>query len=602
MKAQIIIFLVILAGILSAHYPAPTLSNEELQNALIEGIDAVIQQAQVLKDKSVDVPTDFEAYLELRKRFKRVEFILAFVDVEFYNRFLNGAPLPKLEKNVPELSVLPPQGLQVLDEMMGSRENMDPRFIDELSTWGESLETIKMFLMSTRLTDDMITQAVQFQLIRLYTLGITGFDTPGTQNGVKDAQNTLNGMIAYLDSWHLMPNGWLNLCKKAERYIQNHSEFESFDRLDFYMNYWQPMYQSWLQVHVDEKYDRREAQGIEMEVNRNAVHLFSPTFFNIRAFIDFDPLDLNPKVVDLGRQLFSEVRLSKSKNLSCGSCHHPDKGFADGKKTSLSADGLSHLLRNSPGLVNAVYSKGYFYDLRAKRLSMQLEHVIFNENEFNSTLVDILNFLVADTSYAQAFADAFPTHGHQPVNPYTLRTSLAAYTASLQGFQSRFDQYMRGESNKLNPSEKQGFNLFMGKAGCGTCHFAPTFAGLVPPFYNETETEVLGVPTDTSFTTLDPDLGRYSPERIKETVDFYRNSFKTTTVRNVSQTPPYMHNGVFGSLKEVIEFYNGGGGLGRGLNVDNQTLSGDSLHLTTHDVEDLEAFMNSLTENRMELK
>ena len=138
----------------------------------------------------------------------------------------------------------------------------------------------------------------------------------------------------------------------------------------------------------------------------------------------------------------------------------------------------------------------------------------------------------------------------------------------------------------------------MGKAACGTCHFAPTFAGLVPPHFKESEGEVLGVPAtiDTINPKLDTDLGRFDNGRMKERADHMRNAFKTVTVRNVALTGPYMHNGVYSTLEEVVDFYNRGGGLGLGLDVPNQTLSGDALDLTQGDIKDLVIFMETLTD------
>lgn len=111
--------------------------------------------------------------------------------------------------------------------------------------------------------------------------------------------------------------------------------------------------------------------------------------------------------------------------------------------------------------------------------------------------------------------------------------------------------------------------------------------------YVGSEFEVLGVPADRGYKYLSPDRGRYEVNPAKETL----HAFRTGTVRNSMKTAPYMHNGVFKTMEEVIEFYNGGGGSGRGLDVPNQTLSGDSLHLTASEKNQLTAFVESLTED-----
>ena len=135
------------------------------------------------------------------------------------------------------------------------------------------------------------------------------------------------------------------------------------------------------------------------------------------------------------------------------------------------------------------------------------------------------------------------------------------------------------------------------KALCATCHFAPTFSGLIPPRYLESESEVLGVPlkfpTRTGEPlTLDPDMGRFAIHPAGP----FKHSFKTPTLRNIALTAPYMHNGSMATLQDVMNFYNAGGGVGLGLKVSNQTLPSDSLGLTQAEMDDVVAFMNALTD------
>jgi cytochrome c peroxidase len=138
---------------------------------------------------------------------------------------------------------------------------------------------------------------------------------------------------------------------------------------------------------------------------------------------------------------------------------------------------------------------------------------------------------------------------------------------------------------------KRGFNLFMSKAQCATCHFVPQFNGVKPP-YVSSEFEVLGIPTDSSYKLLSNDKGRYLINPAAEML----YAFRTGTIRNADHTKPYMHNGVFSDMRQVIDFYDGGGGAGRGLNVPGQTLSSDSLHLKADEKNDLLLFISSLNE------
>jgi len=159
---------------------------------------------------------------------------------------------------------------------------------------------------------------------------------------------------------------------------------------------------------------------------------------------------------------------------------------------------------------------------------------------------------------------------------------------------SRFDQYMRGDTLKLTRREKNGFNLFMGKAKCATCHHLPLFNGLLPPDFSETESEVLGVPqsNDRHNAKLDPDEGRF----LFTNSSIHKYSFKTPTLRNIGLTAPYMHNGVYTTLEEVMEFYNKGGGRGLGIAPSSQTLPFDKLNLSKKEIFNIISFMLSLTD------
>ena len=172
---------------------------------------------------------------------------------------------------------------------------------------------------------------------------------------------------------------------------------------------------------------------------------------------------------------------------------------------------------------------------------------------------------------------------------------MAAYVRSLRALNSRFDRAIRGDTALITLSERRGFNLFMGKAACGTCHFAPLFGGTMPPAYVESEPEVIGVPATPKAkeAVVDEDLGVFAVDR----APLHRHAFKTPSVRNVGLTAPYMHNGVYRTLEEVIDFYDAGGGNGVGMRLPNQTLSAKPLHLTDGEKQDLVAFLASLTDS-----
>jgi cytochrome c peroxidase len=160
-------------------------------------------------------------------------------------------------------------------------------------------------------------------------------------------------------------------------------------------------------------------------------------------------------------------------------------------------------------------------------------------------------------------------------------------------FNAKIDHFFKGQIG-LTDSEINGFNLFAGKAKCATCHFIPLYNGTIPPWYNNTESEVIGVPKNNvwSNAVVDEDVGRYNLNQL----DPLKYSFKTPTIRNIAKTAPYMHNGIYTTLEEVVKFYEMGGGNGIGTKLAYQTLPFDNLQLSSKEKQDIIAFLKILTD------
>ncbi len=227
-----------------------------------------------------------------------------------------------------------------------------------------------------------------------------------------------------------------------------------------------------------------------------------------------------------------------------------------------------------------------------------MHHVVLNPQEFNSTFQEIIEKISKSDEYLHYFEDAYGNKGKYQISPWSISNAITCYVATLASFNSPFDRFIRNEQDTIQEDVIRGFNLFMGKAACGTCHFAPTFSGLVPPLFTESESEVLGVPAsgDTINPMIDKDPGRSGSGKISEQSYIYDRSFKTVTLRNIALTGPYMHNGVYESLDEVMDFYNKGGGVGLGLLLPNQTLADSPLGLNEEEIKDIIAFMEALTD------
>ncbi len=256
-------------------------------------------------------------------------------------------------------------------------------------------------------------------------------------------------------------------------------------------------------------------------------------------------------------------------------------------------DGHGVVARHTPTLLNAALAPAQFADERAITLEEQVVRVLESPTEMASSIDRAARTLADRPDYRAAFAATFADTGDDAITPWHVRAALAAFVRSLVALDSRFDRAVRGDTAQLSPEERQGFNLFMGKAGCGTCHFAPLFSGNTPPLYQSSDIEVVGTPlSPTSPAVLDPDSGRARIDHLPA----HLNGFKTPTVRNAVLTAPFMHNGAFASLDQVIAFYDRGGGMGAGARIADQTLSPDPLHLTAADRRALVAFLGTLTD------
>ncbi len=316
--------------------------------------------------------------------------------------------------------------------------------------------------------------------------------------------------------------------------------------------------------------------------------LFDKDVFDEEAFSGFPDYKTTAEKAALGKLLFNDPVLSGDNSRSCASCHYEDKAFTDGLEKAVSFDGKSFVKRNTPTLSNIAFQRVFFSDSRVNYLEDQAVAVITNADEMHGSLEAAAEKLKKNEKYVQQFEKAFP---QKAITAFEIKNALASYIRTLSKFDSKFDRYMRDEI-AFTADEKAGFNLFAGKAKCATCHFIPLTNGTVPPNFMKSESEVLGVPDKDG--KLDSDLDKYN---LTQAI-IHKHSFKTPTIRNSTLTAPYMHNGVFKTLEEVVDFYNEGGGKGLGFALENQTLPEDKLNLTDLEKKQLVDFMKTLTDKK----
>lgn len=507
-------------------------------------------------------------------------------------RQLIGPALDEIEAE--EHIVLPPGGFQVLEELLfdGTTHADTFALMLEANKMRSILVRLKTIWEQEQFRDDQVFDAIRMDIVRISTLQLSGFDAPVSLEGITETPLTLQTYknllgfykASFSDSSLLQLNTALDsaIAFIAGRY----HDFNSFPRLQFISRHLNPLSASIM-------YAQKEA-GIAIlngsgPLNMLAPHIFTDSSFRIDHFVPDSYSRFSKDRAELGKKLFSEKALSDSRNISCASCHNPDKAFTDARPKALALASGGALARNTPTILYAGLQKGQFMDMRNAFLEDQAKSVIENKEEFHGDLAKNVLRLADDSSYTRMFRDAFPGE-REWMTERQVQVALASFTRSMASFSSRFDAYMNGGENVMSIDEQRGFDLFMGKAKCGTCHFAPVFNGTVPPAFQFTESEVLGVMKHPNSKELDTDPGRYGIWKI----DNFLLAFKTPTLRNISVTAPYMHHGAYETLEEVMEFYNLGGAIGMGLALPHQTLPADPLQLSNEEIKQVIAFLHTL--------
>lgn len=274
--------------------------------------------------------------------------------------------------------------------------------------------------------------------------------------------------------------------------------------------------------------------------------------------------------VELGGQLFFDPRLSADDTVSCATCHNPVMGFTDGRPTSMGVKGQVGG-RSAPTFINLAYApNGVFWDGRAKSLEDQAKGPIANPIEMANTHEAVVARLNRISGYRDQFQAVF---GSADITIDNVAKAIAAFERTAISGNSPWDRFLKGDATALSEPAKRGWTLFQNKANCIRCHagFNLTDNG----YHN------LGV----GFDKPNPDPGRYAVTNAEED----KGRFKTPTLREITYTAPYMHDGSARTLEEVIDFYNRGGTKNPQLDPEVKPLN-----LTAQEKADLVAFLKSL--------
>ena len=295
--------------------------------------------------------------------------------------------------------------------------------------------------------------------------------------------------------------------------------------------------------------------------------------------------------VALGRLLYFDPVLSGGNDVSCATCHHPDLGLTDGRGLSMGKggkglgperEGGTSIRRGAPTVWNAAFNARQFWDGRAKDLEDQARFPITSPDEMAQDPDELVRELRKIPEYVQLFDTAYGGKEGAAVTFENVTGAVADFERTLVSDASPFDRYRLGDATALGPAERRGLVLFRSlKTRCFECHGFPTLAN--PDF------KVIGV----------PDLPGQKEDRGRAEAGggpAYERAFKVPTLRNVALTAPYMHNGRFKTLAEVLAFYAKGGGKGQGLELANLDDKIRVFSLSTAEQQDLIAFLNALTD------
>jgi cytochrome c peroxidase len=294
-------------------------------------------------------------------------------------------------------------------------------------------------------------------------------------------------------------------------------------------------------------------------------------------------------LIDLGKTMFFDPRLSASNQISCSSCHHPDQAWTDGRGVAVGHDHMRGS-RNTPSIENSWYFTSLFWDGRASSLETQAPGPIENPIEMHQNFEKLPAKLAAIKGYHVLYKNAY---GDKKITKDRIITALATFQRSVSSALSDFDFFMAGSKTRLSDEQIKGLHLFRTKGNCLNCHNGPLFTdnkfhNLNATFYKDEKRQDLGL---YNFTNKPEDVGK----------------FKTPSLRNVMQTGPWFHNGMFKDMRVVMSQYNAGMGM---LGTIHKTPSKEdpmrpvvsphirTLSLTSEEISAVIAFLNALSEIR----
>lgn len=310
--------------------------------------------------------------------------------------------------------------------------------------------------------------------------------------------------------------------------------------------------------------DKNDSVAVETDVTDTELEEAKAKFEVLGAVSIPEDNPMTDEKIELGKMLYFDPRLSGNNVQSCMSCHAPGAGYGDGMATFVGFEGFQGP-RNSPTIINSGYYNENFWDGRAGSLEEQALGPIQSEVEMNQNLDELVEELNAVPGYVEKFNNVF----NEQISADNIAKAIAAFERTIVINDTAFDRYLQGDEDAISAEAKEGMKLFVGKAGCISCHAGPLLSD--HNYHN------LG---------MSGDDGRFAVTGNEED----KGKFRTSGLRGVAHTAPFMHDGSLETLKDVIKYYNQGGG-----EHGNKSVLMKPLNLTESEEDALVAFLDSLS-------
>jgi cytochrome c peroxidase len=476
MKVRLTILLLFVLSVWVVFISFKPISMKGDRNPSSKEISDLVYHLNLLREQIENGEEVKRAFLQSRKSYKVFEWKLEYLSYS-WQEFFNGTPSAKINEQAAGIYKKPPHGFQYLEELICENADRD-KILKEVNLLIKESSRVQEYLNQSELNQLQIIEALQLALIRWQTLTIVGFENPCLSLSYSMDEAVV--VLDVLKKLVITESGRNKSFNKKEsksivseldeiQVLVKNASFEDLDRYEILVNLLPQV--NALLIKAKEKFSAIESNWtVNSPINLNASNVFDKSFVNPDFFSSFGRNKSNPTIESLGKAIFFDPALSKNNQLSCATCHQPDKYFADGLVKSISSKANQFLARNTPTLLYSGYQSRWMFSMQSLFLENQMDHVVVNHKEFETSYTEMIEKLKQNEEYVAMFSKAFPELGEQAISVYSLNLTVAAYVRSLAPFNSDFDKYVYNP-RVVDESVKNGFNLFAGKAKCVTCPF-----------------------------------------------------------------------------------------------------------------------------------